>query len=298
MKSVILPGVGSVTICDDAIVTEADIENNFFVDVEDKGKKRGECVMKNLQDLNDLSNVKFIDKSMNQIKEDVEFIKQFDIIVCVNQKHSDVVKLSLLTDYPVIEAMVNGYMGYVKIYYKSHVIFDNGDESSQMDLRITHPFPSLLKFFKEHNIANVEKSERKHIPFPVIIYWALEMWRKEVNKEDAIPNTSDEKKRLKEIIKSQSVSLFYEENYDEAYKYAYYAWQPVPSSVLSLFKDERTTCDITKFNKIDAEFWGFVGGAKVFYDKNGRLPISPELKDMIASSQLYTQLQQIYSDQM
>ena len=42
LKNLVLPGCGDVTIVDDAIVTEGDLGNNFFVTVEDVGKPRAE----------------------------------------------------------------------------------------------------------------------------------------------------------------------------------------------------------------------------------------------------------------
>ena len=40
MKDLILPGVGKVTTVDEALVTDDDLGNNFFLMLEDRGKAR------------------------------------------------------------------------------------------------------------------------------------------------------------------------------------------------------------------------------------------------------------------
>lgn len=46
LKNLILPGIGSVTIVDDQLVTDRDLGNNFFVTEENLGKNRAEVNIK------------------------------------------------------------------------------------------------------------------------------------------------------------------------------------------------------------------------------------------------------------
>ena len=48
----ILPGIGKITIADDATVKQADLGVNFFLDQDCLGKPRSECCVKLLQELN------------------------------------------------------------------------------------------------------------------------------------------------------------------------------------------------------------------------------------------------------
>ena len=42
LKNLVLPGCGSITIVDDATITQADLGNNFFVTESDVGSSRAE----------------------------------------------------------------------------------------------------------------------------------------------------------------------------------------------------------------------------------------------------------------
>ena len=52
LKNLVLPGIGHVTILDDAVVTEKDMGNNFFVTSDDIGANRAEVTLKWLLELN------------------------------------------------------------------------------------------------------------------------------------------------------------------------------------------------------------------------------------------------------
>ena len=52
LKNLILPGIGNFTIVDDAIVTEADLGVNFFLDEDSLDESRAEECCKLLLELN------------------------------------------------------------------------------------------------------------------------------------------------------------------------------------------------------------------------------------------------------
>lgn len=52
LKNLVLPGIGRFTIVDAAVVTEADLGVNFFLDDESLGQSRAERCVKFLQELN------------------------------------------------------------------------------------------------------------------------------------------------------------------------------------------------------------------------------------------------------
>jgi len=52
LKNLVLPGIGHITIVDDKIITEADVENNFFTPQTHLGKKRGEVILELLLEMN------------------------------------------------------------------------------------------------------------------------------------------------------------------------------------------------------------------------------------------------------
>ena len=52
LKNLVLPGIGHFTIQDSALVSEADLGVNFFLEPEDLGKFRAEQTKARLQELN------------------------------------------------------------------------------------------------------------------------------------------------------------------------------------------------------------------------------------------------------
>lgn len=52
LKNMVLPGIGQFTVVDDAIVTERDFGNNFFVNREDLARQRAEVCCQLLCELN------------------------------------------------------------------------------------------------------------------------------------------------------------------------------------------------------------------------------------------------------
>ena len=84
--------------------------------------------MKNILELNDRVTGEFVNKSLEEVVNDKEFMKTFNMIVCSNHIHEEVVKLSCEIEFPVFEVATNGYFGYVTAYFKSHVIFDIGSD--------------------------------------------------------------------------------------------------------------------------------------------------------------------------
>ena len=52
MKNLVLPGIGSFTIADSAMVTEPDLGVNFFLEVESLGKSRAKECSRLLEELN------------------------------------------------------------------------------------------------------------------------------------------------------------------------------------------------------------------------------------------------------
>ena len=281
LKSIVLPGIGHVTIADTQIIDEYDTETNFFLEVKDAGKQRGEIVLQNLLELNDRVKGEFVKKSLKEIIEDKQFIETFDIIACSNQIHEEVIALSTVTELPILEIVTNGYFGYVKAYFKSHVIFDIGQDNLKMDLRISHPFPKLQEYFDSFNYETMTKDQHKHLPFPIILYKALKQWQKE-NNTTAIPRTMAQKNQIKDIIKKERIS-FVEENFGEALINAHYIWSEMNGNVDTILADERAMKSTKGMKKYDIEFWTFIHAVKVFKEKHGRTPVDSTLKDMICN---------------
>ena len=53
LKNLVLPGIGSFTIVDEATVKESDLGNNFFVSADYLGSSRAKCVTELLIEMNE-----------------------------------------------------------------------------------------------------------------------------------------------------------------------------------------------------------------------------------------------------
>ena len=296
LKSSILPGIGYVCIVDDKIIDEEDLETNFFVGINDLGKERGEVTKENLMELNDLVKGEYKKKSLDEILQDESFVKSFDLIVCSNKPHEFVVQLSKMTTKPILEVHTNGYYGLVKAYYESQVIFDNGKPEMKMDLRIPNPVPKFKEMYESLHFETLSKDQKKHVPFPIILLWALGEWRKQ-NNTDGIPKGRQQQMELKEIIK-KGHNLYLEENYGEAHSFAYYCWPSQEESLIQLMKDERTEKCLKGMTIEQIEFLTFISSVKKFVEKNGRTPQDSTLKDMICGNEYFTQMQSVFTAQM
>ncbi|KAL7719345.1 NEDD8-activating enzyme E1 regulatory subunit [Entamoeba marina] len=288
LKAIVLPGIGNITIADQTEVSQKDIETNFFIDVEDNGKKRGECCLRNLLELNDRVNGEFLDKSPNELLNNKD-IQKYDI-VCRSGNY----KTNQSSSFEVI---TNGFYGLIKVYVDSHVIFDNGNKEIPMDLRIPEPFPKLQELATKFDLPKLSKDDHSHVPFPLILVWALKEWRNR-NNSTGVPTTRQQKEEIKSIIKNEAHNFFAEENFGEAHQYAFYCWQQTPGSVKALITDKRATDSLENMTVEQVEFWGFIGAVKSFYDKNGRLPVDSTIKDMISSNTFFIELQEAFAHQL
>jgi len=77
LKNLVLPNVGEFTLLDDAVVTESDLGNNFFVDADNVGKPRAEVVRHHLIEMNPEVKGNFILKNpIHVINNEIEFFFQ------------------------------------------------------------------------------------------------------------------------------------------------------------------------------------------------------------------------------
>ena len=93
LKNLVLPGIGSYEIVDDALVTERDLGNNFYVTKESKGTSRAVELTKNLNEMNP-----FVIGEANQqnpiklVETNVEYFKKFNVICTCQMPESTVEK--------------------------------------------------------------------------------------------------------------------------------------------------------------------------------------------------------------
>lgn len=122
LKNLILPGIKAFTIIDDAQVTSADCENNFFLVTDDIGKNRAECMTKRLVGLNDnCAGKTFILDPQQAASQGDAFFKQFSVVISTAPFGKHLVALDKLCwsiGVPLISTKTNGLFGYLRVSLK------------------------------------------------------------------------------------------------------------------------------------------------------------------------------------
>ncbi|KAI1777730.1 hypothetical protein F4818DRAFT_407782 [Hypoxylon cercidicola] len=81
-KNLVLAGIGSLTVVDDQVVTEADLGAQFFLTEEDIGKNRAEAATSRIQKLN--PRVRVIADSGSIMTKGASFFRDFDIVIATD----------------------------------------------------------------------------------------------------------------------------------------------------------------------------------------------------------------------
>ena len=82
LKNLILSGIGEVTIVDNTLVNEKDLELNFFVNNDEINKVRSEIIKKNLFELNNDVKVNHINESIESFINNPNLdINKYDILL-------------------------------------------------------------------------------------------------------------------------------------------------------------------------------------------------------------------------
>lgn len=124
-KNLVLPGIGHLTVIDDKAVTEDDLSNNFFHDLNSVGKSRAESVQLLLNELNPEVRSQFLVDSAESLasNESAEFWQQFSIVIACGIHPTTLEKISTILyneNIPLLIADTVGFYGYLRVTVKEH----------------------------------------------------------------------------------------------------------------------------------------------------------------------------------
>ena len=296
LKNLILPGIGNFTVADDALVTPSDHGNNFFVTVESIGKPRAEVTAVLLGELNPDSRPHALHGVTVEtfIKNPSKLIPYTLIIGC-DLSEEEIIALGntcAAQNKPLILTSCFGLIGYVRLYSSEHDIIDSKPiEQVVSDLRLSRPFPELLAFAKNFDLAKMNDLHHKHTPFPVILIKAKELWKEK--NEGKLPGDFKEKSEFTKMIKEMSRDFHTEENFQEAAAAApqCFVSNELKGPLKSVLEDPK--CED---KTIKDKFWLLATTLKRFYMKYSELPLNGKIPDITADTENYLTLQKIYKD--
>ncbi|XP_045138460.1 NEDD8-activating enzyme E1 regulatory subunit-like [Portunus trituberculatus] len=301
LKSLVLPGLGAVTIIDDAKVAPQDTGNNFFVDLASIGRPRGEVALRLLLELNPEVRGTFVDQPLQEILDNQpEFFSPFTCVIATCLPESTLLTLSkVLWDakIPLVVVRSYGMIGYIRIQIEEHTVIESHPDNEIPDLRLDRPFSALEKYMDSLDLDGMDDKEHSHVPYVVILYKFLQKWNQE---HGAPPKNYKEKKLFIQLLKTgmrEKQSGENEENFDEAIKAVNTSLLPtsIPNGVQTLLNE---AANITP-SPTTKPFWIMARALHEFVSSEGRgvLPVRGTIPDMTADSEKYIKIQSLYRDQ-
>lgn len=303
LKNLVLPGIGSFTIVDGNVVSGEDVGNNFFLHKGSIGKCRAQTTMEQLQELNEDVTGNFISEDPNQLLDnDPSFFFKFTIVIATQLSESTLLRLAETlwnSNIPLLICRTYGFVGYMRIIVKEHTVIESHPDNALEDLRLDLPFTELREHLQLYDLDHMERKDHSHTPWIIVVAKFLEKWRRE--NAGHIPKSYKEKEAFRDllrqgVLKNENGVPEDEENFEEAVKNVNTALNTtkVPSNIEDIFNDDRCT-NITPQS---SNFWILARAVKEFTASEGKgnLPLRGTIPDMIADSDKFIKLQNVYRE--
>ncbi|KAK8212080.1 hypothetical protein IWZ01DRAFT_501101 [Phyllosticta capitalensis] len=301
LKNLVLPGIGQFTIQDSALVTEADLGVNFFLEDESLGGFRAEHTTNYLKELNP-------DVQGHSVTEPIEsFITKEDaltpytlILVAAPIRPSILEEIryhASATGTPVFYIHSVGFYAHFSIHLPPAfpIVDTHPPAESTVDLRLLAPWPELSQFAAEktQGLESLSHHDHGHVPYVLLLLHYLEEWK--ASHDGKYPENYKQKNEFKAMVSKGARTdnpEGGEENYDEAIAAVLKSLNPpaVGSHVREVFEAEE--CRL--LGSSSADFWLVAHAISLFYRQHSVLPLPGSLPDMKAQSADYVALQNIY----
>jgi len=298
LKNLVLPGIGEFTIIDGNKVSQRDLGNNFFIEIDSIGKNRAEEVTRLLFELNDMVRNKnaIVQDPETLIDSNPDFVKDYTVIVATELSPSAIVKLSAAVSKHnkiLVVVRIYGLIGYIRVQAGEHTIVQTKPSFAiTEDLRINVPFVEFEQFANSVVYSELDDMHFAHIPYPIILLKELQTWKE--HHEGKLPTTDQDKDSFKIQIKNQKRKPHDNENFDEAVSKAHYAWLPykITDELHKILNDPKAT----SLTPGSSPFWLMASAVRTFVHNEGKLPLMGTIPDMTADTRSYVALQQIFRD--
>ncbi|XP_061526140.1 NEDD8-activating enzyme E1 regulatory subunit [Phycodurus eques] len=303
LKNLVLPGIGAFTIVDGHTVSGEDVGHNFFLSQNSIGKNRAQAATELLQELNTDVSGNFVEESPDMLLDNnPDFFHRFTIVIGVQLPESTSLRLGSVlwsASVPFLLCKTYGLIGYMRLVVQEHTVIESHPDNALEDLRLDQPFAEFKKHINSYNLESMDKKDHSHTPWIVIIAKCLEKWLSE--QDSQLPKNYKEKEAFRQfiregILKNENGVLEDEENFEEAIKNVNTALNPtkIPSVIKDLFNDDQCNNIMSQ----TTPFWVMLRAVKEFVHNEGcgSLPVRGTIPDMIADSQKFSNLQNVYRE--
>lgn len=305
LKCLILPGIGNFTIIDAGKVTNNDLGSNFFIDFNYLGKSRAQSACELLQELNPDTTGKYVSQDPLEIlSSNPSFYEQFSLVICSRLSEHNLLRLSDVLwqlNVPLVVCDNFGFLGYMRLVLKEHVIVNAQPDNALEDFRLDYPFVELQKYMENIDLDKMSKLEHSHTPYLILLYKYLQKWKKETSLD--WPKSYSEKRNIRDMIregirKNEHGVPEIEENFDEAIKNCNMAFTNtrIPDEVNDIIQRSPMIAHFDSRSLANTKFWILVKALKEFVARKALLPVRGSLPDMFSDSKRYIELQNIYKD--
>ncbi|EMC91714.1 hypothetical protein BAUCODRAFT_301984 [Baudoinia panamericana UAMH 10762] len=320
LKNLVLPGIGQFSILDSAIVTEADLGVNFFVEDASLGRFRAAETVRMLEELNPgvkgHAITETVDTFFDVGKGEVAPFQPYNLIIVAAPIEptwlTHILHCAQALHIPVFYLHCVGYFSSFAVTLPPAfpIVDTHPDPTATTDLRLLKPWPALAQFAaektamlnesessmgeeddatsKEREAAKARRAHDKaHIPYLCLLLHYLEQWKQ--SHDGNVPATYKEKTAFRNLVRAGDYN---EENFDEACTAVLRALNPPtpPSSILDILSAPETH----NLTPETPAFWLIANAINQFYTKHNQLPLPGSVPDMKAESSVYVQLQNIY----
>lgn len=304
LKNLALPGVGGFTIVDPAVVTEADLGVNFFLEQDSLGKCRAAETCRLLRELNPDVQGSFSAKPITELLQDQS--RDFDflalhklVVACGPMKQSTremLFSAARERGIPLLYVRSVGFYSCFSLQLPAQfpIVETHPDAESTQDLRLRNPWPELAAAAAGiANLADMDDHEHGHVPYVLLLLHYLEKWKE--THSGQLPSNYKEKAEFREMVRAGARTQTPEggeENFDEAVAAVLKTLNPfsLPASVRDIF--DAAQCQSP--TAASANFWIIAAAVRAFYQRHQELPLPGSLPDMKARSADYVSLQNIY----
>jgi NEDD8-activating enzyme E1 regulatory subunit len=307
LKNLVLPGIGSFVIVDDALIGEDDCQKSFLCMPDDVGSSKAEVCTRYLCELNeDVSGSAMhanIDTLVDSEENCTKNFGGYSIIIVGNVPFKQLKALPSVCHaarIPLFLLQTNGLVGVMQPLLNNHFILEGRPDNSVADWRLGNPWGEL-----EQLAASIEPMNDCHdIPWMLLLLHGLPRWCASSGCCRADLHQIEMRKAFKTFLLARwaetADKTVLEERMEEVYHNMYRVTEPVsiPSGIASLMSNCQRLWTSLNQRPEDVSSQIFVGSlqcvAAFVEAHDGVLPFSGALPDMEASSQLFLSLQQCF----